>query len=671
MRFLIGSLILSLSIGCAPMKDTSYGGAPLDATGYRNPKGLDYLHGGDFRVRKRIEEKIQEEGTRYQIPKPPLDQHGIGLNEKVELKFRERLIAFSIARFDKKSAEIKRMGQDRIELSIFLRKDDGDYEELKFKGPLKISGGKLLFEDKNPEGRKDYSLKVELEDKKDKVFGVWHLTKVATKEVAEVYYRAYKAKIKILTKENDPSLNNYTDVLSQLQTNTYGWANNWVVLEGRSFYYYDIVQEISNGQTASIPLSFSGESIRTGSDVEPDHPAKVKDADKNRFDVTLVGDAGTEGKRVYELTMKDPQKKESSQVLMIMDEENPEPIPPEYEDKGSHDTKQPSVLEDSEQDVSPVDNALDSPVDNALDSEPPTDVVTETDSGPTNKKPDEKSKKKSETESAKIPPAPARTEGASYFQYDMSSPKIRDLIADFKNNSSPGIDRYKTQFIKGKRRLELKNFFNNAYSLRPLIEAVGNYYESSAAFAYLTVVESAYLKGGKFYNKDINPKSTAAGPFQILDGTGLHLEMRVSSTAKGKPKAAWDERYYFAPAACGAARYIAEIADSFSGSKDATFAILGYYQGPTKARKIVDRAKRFAQYGGARFGVLASHGVLAADARDYVNKKLAVFQIGNDPKAHGFTFGPGREPPANTVYPPEGIKSRDCRQALAGLKPSS
>ena len=662
---LLAAAMVALFTGCAPVGESA-SSIPRDSTGLKNDKGLDYLNGGDPRVTKRVYDE-QESGK---LVRPAPMDDGKSRHSKTDSEadksptvkiLRERLIAFSIVRYDKNSNSPTRMGKDRIETSIYVRRDDGQYDELKFSGKLGGPNNNRTFGPLTAKGFSQYQLKGNLNDRNDKVWGLWTLTDSSKKQTADIYYRAYKTKNTVMVNDEDPDVETkFAEVLAELRNNTFGWVSNWVVAPGgRSYYLTDIVQTISKNKTAGIYLTFSGESVRTGTKVQPDQPVQVSKSSEANFEMEMVGDAGDKGKRTYEVTLKDPKLKENSRILVSMDEENPEPTPAEYVIPAEPEA---TSVEDSESTIEqgPFEENNQTGETEQADAE-------QADAEPVDAQQSEK------PDQGNNPDQPVVAQkGSSYFNYDSTSAKIRKILADFNSNSSASIDKFISHLTKKTKdgkdtagRRKLTNFFANAFYLRPLIETIGNYYDVSAVFVYITAVESHYLKGN-FSNREVNKGSTATGPYQILDDTAEGLGLNISKGEKGVARPAWDERHYFAPASCAAAKYISEIADGFKGDRDKTFAILGYYTGPYT--NLLKRVKRLAAYKGNRYDAMAEGGAFTRAQRNYVDEVLAAFKVGNDPAAFGFNTKKGNKGYEGTLFPAGGIsaiKSAKCREAVS------
>lgn len=282
-------------------------------------------------------------------------------------------------------------------------------------------------------------------------------------------------------------------------------------------------------------------------------------------------------------------------------------------------------------------------------------------------------------------------DGTGFLRIDQSKARSARMTKDFDRNiNSPGVKAYIAKFQK-KLRPDLTAFFKNANPFRGMLETVSATYDVSPAFAYLTVVESAYFTGGK-YEIQKAKTSTALGPFQILDKTATELGLKIGGAA--------DERRFFAPSSCAAAKYIRKMVNAFDDS-DTTLAILAYYQGPGGAAaaiycsydgqagnreecaKKINSGFKGKDYG--RFIQLAKRynytylemermAAIPKHMRDYVNKKLAVYFVANNMKRYGFSIPKNARtslPTNGTVYPAGPMNDATCQQAIGIDQPST
>jgi hypothetical protein len=241
---------------------------------------------------------------------------------------------------------------------------------------------------------------------------------------------------------------------------------------------------------------------------------------------------------------------------------------------------------------------------------------------------------------------------------------------------------------QGSWRTSLDKFYRYASPFREIMETVGQAFDVSPVYAYLTVIESRYFTGGR-YEIEGAKGSSALGPFQLLYNTAKEVGMYVTES-----KAASDERRFFVPSSCGAARYMRKLVDKFDDS-DSTVAILAYYQGDGGAAAAIycsfdpnvgDRkacARRINKsFSGSDYGRFLNWAkkydytfremermdAISKDMSDYVNKKLAIYFISNNMSEYGFSAPSERALPANnTIMPRRALKDRECQDAVAGI----
>ena len=269
---------------------------------------------------------------------------------------------------------------------------------------------------------------------------------------------------------------------------------------------------------------------------------------------------------------------------------------------------------------------------------------------------------------------------SAYLRIDTSLPRTARMTRDFdRNRNLPGVKKwiadYTSSWKAGWGR-GLLQFYYSATSFRPIVEKVAATYDVSPAFAYVTVIESAYFTGG---NYAIQWGGAAYGPFQLEAPTATRFGVRVGGGV--------DERKHFAPSACGAAKLFVYLTDMYPN--DATIAIMGYNMGEGGAAGSIvctydrnscgssDYGRLLARAKNYRYTFADIATVRAAPAKriEYVEKKLAAYFISNDLQRWGITVPqPGQLPANAKVFPPSGngespsaISDPVCRQAISSL----
>jgi membrane-bound lytic murein transglycosylase D len=250
------------------------------------------------------------------------------------------------------------------------------------------------------------------------------------------------------------------------------------------------------------------------------------------------------------------------------------------------------------------------------------------------------------------------------------------MSRDFaRNRNLPGVKNFVNIYTTGKRRGDLMAFIKNANPFRPMLEAVGSRLDVSPSFAYLTVIESRYMKSGNYQIEPIN-SAGAYGAFQFKPDTARSVGMRVDGGE--------DERKYFAPSACGAATYIGSLVNTFMNS-DTTLAILGYNQGSGGAARAIycsyeDRSQcksrnwnrylKFAKNYSFKYADMENVTAIPKEQRDYVDAKLAIYFVLSDMARYGLSIpssAPRILPNNGSVFPPQEIHNPSCRAAINSL----
>jgi hypothetical protein len=149
------------------------------------------------------------------------------------------------------------------------------------------------------------------------------------------------------------------------------------------------------------------------------------------------------------------------------------------------------------------------------------------------------------------------------------------------------------------------------------------------------------------------------GPFQLHDDTarGLGMFAQLSLPAN-------DERRYFAPSACGAARLMVQLTTQF-WKNDTVMAILGYNQGGGNAVKFANRWT-FNWPETETFRTQISKTLL-----DYVNDKLAIYFIANNRHKFGFDSNRGETTSLPQNAAPTKFRDSQCQTWWNQSQPGS
>ncbi len=646
-------------------------GLPASTGFYDQETGVDYVSQDP-----RVEKALAEDDPAAQPPAAgghTVNPPSTAALTPADLPLREMLKEFEISRFDEGAATPSRFGSKKFRVKFFMKKGTG--RSVEFTGEFGGSKPNLTVA-AEADG---YQLTGFINDLPQQSKGEFRLTK--GNDSARVFYWAYRANLRVREDRTQTVVagSSLDQQLRSLRENTFGWVHNWTVVRGRAFYMVDIVRVHSAGQAGGgFPdgtfFSFKGESGRTGDQV---HNADILGGGAQS--VQLVGNSEQGAERSFAVTLSDSSSKELNEVMIDIDL-----------DEGSS----PGITPD---DPPPVVHGPPPSTDGG--TTPPTDGGGFVGPGPADGG-------GSQGGGQEQPPIIA---GDAYLQIDMTKTRTAKIINDFNRNRNLEGVKAKIREYQGGGRGGLTKFFKYANPFRRIMEIVGATFDVSPAFAYLTVVESAYFTGGNYVierpkRRDGSLISSALGPFQILEGTakGNIMGMHVTHLWKNDPNSgdnSQDERKYFVPSACGAARYMKYLVGLFDDS-DTTLSILGYFQGEGGAAaaifcafdsSVTDRnacVRRINNgYSGADYGRFMrlaknynytyaemerrSAGLTQA-MKNYVNGKLAVYFIANDMKSFAFsipadaprTFNEKARP---TVMPARALNDETCSGAVRAV----
>lgn len=638
--------LLALS-ACGPSRLNSGPTLPKGSTGYFDKDGVDYLTNNDPRVLEAINKGNSQTpppfANQSSQQEPPKPAHQTTSTTTDSDSLLANIKEIELTRFNSDSKNVARLGRDRVIIKVFFR--NGEPVEFNAKLRAKTPGFSLSAT------AAGYSLSGDIDDGPIQTLGLLKFGNA--REGVDLYYRAYKAKLKVRQDRSNPAKpgSGFDQQVKELSEGTYGWVHNWVVIQGKrggpSFYIVDIVN--THKQNSRSVFAFKGDSKRTD---KVDIPT-VTIREQTHSSVRLVGNSESTAQRAFQVTLEDQQSHETNEIMLDV-------IPEKPLEKDERLPKIEQVIEFG-------------PDGELVESGPAVDSNFEGDS---------------REQEPPVHVEPARPGETPYLIANESTPRVKRMQTDFnRNRNSPGV-KAAISLYQNKLRDGLARFYKYANPFRTLIETVGESYDVSPAFAYLTVVESAYFTGGKYVIQKA-PSSSALGPFQFLTGTGRNMGLRVGGST--------DERRYFAPSACAAARYVGKIVDMFDDS-DTTVSILGYYQGEGGAGAAIycsfdssvhdrqacvkkistggyngrdyDRFIRLAKSYNYTFAEMDRLAAIPKSMRDYVNKKLAVYFISNSMSQFGFGVdaeAPRSFPSNGTVFPPTQIQSEKCRQTVSAL----
>lgn len=225
----------------------------------------------------------------------------------------------------------------------------------------------------------------------------------------------------------------------------------------------------------------------------------------------------------------------------------------------------------------------------------------------------------------------------------------------------------------------IRNFWRHGHPVRDLISEVFEAYDVLPTLAYVTILESQFLRSGNF---EVEPTSagpsTAYGPFQIVKGTANNLGLRTDmNQRKRSAPASWDERNWFVPSLCGAAKHF-KLSLDYYGHADTTWAILAYHAGDYGATEEIAKSlnvnarefwRKLSRYS-YTYQEIKALNKLTDHYEEYVDKKLASYFILQSPTAMGFRaptdvktdIPDGHK---HKFFPPQPIKDERCERAAS------
>ena len=658
MRLLKWTLISSLIVlvGCGrPSSDVSPSRA-AGTTGFAaDDDGPAYVTGGN----EYAETRMAELAAKDDATKPRS-------SKRDENELRWRLRSFEFTRFDKGSTKPSRLGSDRWELIVYLRKT----RPVKFTGTFAGANvERTLVPDRQQRHYVLSATKLVDQTKPEESTDLrFNLTDTKRKDTVEVSYLAKISNVDVRVAKPVAPGSVLECQIKALRENTFGWDNNWVVMNGPTFYLHDIIRTVSTDQASRkcLPdnISFSGESLATSGTITDADGKKESVLYEHEVkstlgaDVRMIGNPAEGNKRMFVVPLKDDQAAETTDAIVTFAAKTPEKITVDPNDTPD---LPPELMADF------------------VDDEPTPATSTTPNTTPNAPaKPTPRPK----APQVKVDGAPAPSRGQGFVTYATNQGRSARIVRDFNQNTDvrgvwTWINRYKNEKSWHAR---FQNYVNLGWPLRGIIQAISRAYDS-VAWEALAVVESAYLTGGA-YKIQWGDNGRAFGPFQ------LHVEAAQEGGITP------NDRGYFATSACAAAQYLGKRVDDYQ--KDATVAILAYNRGAGGAAAAIycsyhaeqkgqrkqcgerinknfskndyNRFAKLAQGYNFTYREMANFGALTPAMLDYVNHKLAAYFVSMDLKHYGFTTANVRtQMPSGTVLPSGGlgaIRDQTCRQAV-------
>lgn len=279
---------------------------------------------------------------------------------------------------------------------------------------------------------------------------------------------------------------------------------------------------------------------------------------------------------------------------------------------------------------------------------------------------------RSESEVTLTPPPGVRgVHKESFFpvQYkDARLPRVTKTIDDFERNYSlPEVQTWIKRYTgPTPHREQLQKLLEGTAPMRRFISAVFQHFDVAPPAAVVTWLESPnyYLEN---YKLETNAQGSATGPFQITAGTASGLGMNVFKNSNGKLPPAWDERLYFAPSTCGAAKHFRESLNRFV-NKDATLILLAYHMGDGGVEGALQKRSSAQKYA-LTYRDLANQRILKSEYATYVARALALYFVIGNPKQYEYDLPTKTGPvPMSKILPAKGITDAECMMAISQTK---
>lgn len=653
MRVLISLILLtSITLAACQKKSGPTRSTLPGSTGFQDKNGNAYVSNGDTRV----QEELQRLEKVHVLPGPEAEPAANGADAQVPVKvktlLRDKLKEFEISRFNAGNKKPIRFGENSVALKVvFINKASVTFEG-------KIEGRKPNFA-VNLKWKR-YTLTGTLDDLEDETKGRFVMTDTKTKQEAVILYWAYKTEFKIRTDRSKKSTL-VSKIREQLNSdNAFSWVNIWNVPAGHSFFLVDFLPK--RGKTLPDEranfFSMSGESKESSED---DNFANTT---AKNTKVQVMGIAEKKTGMMFQFNVKEKNQEEEFMLDIL-------PRKTQTKPEETYQPEEPEAIVDE-----PVVQPAPSPT---LPPQPAQPAPGQQTSAPPEAPPTTAPPKK-----PAFDPQEAIKIGKSYLRIDTSGKRTAKMVRDFNGNRNlDGVKKWILEYSgeTGWRR-DLQAFYDNAILFRRVLEAVGKAFDVSPAFAYLTVIESNYFKGGK-WALEWGKGTTAFGPFQLTEAAATEGKMALS------------ERRYVVPASCGAAKFFRNRVDQFEDS-DTTMSILAYNQGGGGAAAAVycsfakgvgsrkacakrinvdfsradyGRFMKFAKNYDYTYAELAEVSAIPKPMQNYVNQKLAIYFISNDFAKFGFTLPSGKfkRPNNNTIVPDGRMRDAECERVTRTL----
>ena len=708
------SISLMQLMACAPSHYTDHNTSSFkDHTGHTTEDGRDFTAGNEPRLETEKVRILEEEappqkpksGSKEEIlqpkndPKPvhqekgapekvsPRGQENVDQYKQPEFSFRKSFLKFKFLRYEADSKKPVRLGTQSFSLQGFFKEGSSQGFWMGFSGKLQKTDQGFTLQTTNST-HSDFKLTGSLSNIQDNALeGRFEIQRVSTNETVTVLYRAYEANLKVKTprSKNLAEHVNLTQKIQNLKTHTKAWVNDFVIPFGTSTFDISIIQKITVTEKATPTnnapeaaqkeeepvwkdlLKFEGRSVETDNTqtekIEPNQAFLSQDLGEMK----LVGNSEGEDAKTISLNLKD-DKGEDTEILLDVD--RPTTLTPEQKkQQEEQEKKDDEEINKMLQELTPPDQEeeqTEPEVEEPVVEEPAAEVpapVEDTQSSVDGKIiiPEEvldfHGQHPISLPDSNNSPSQSRGNNSESYLSASQGRVALSMAKDMDNTYSIPKVKSAIKDLLRKESSSLKKYFKFANPFRGLIKSIAKAYDVVPQFVYLTFLESQYFRGGT-YKPVVSSTETSTGAFQINVQTATHLRMKFQRNSIGARPASWDERMYFAPSACAAAKYIGQHAKRFSNDK--ALAFLAYNRGAGKTAQYA-RNYGYSYKEISRRNFAGSH---------YINKVLAVYFVAGKYKGSKFDSGSSAptQLPSRWVFPSGSIKDSNCQQATAAYR---
>jgi hypothetical protein len=606
---------LLVSSACNPQAMQSTNGLGVGGTGFQNPQGAPYTIGGDIRAR----------GA------GAADASG-GALSAADKELAQGITELEVTRFaiTNSGRKIDRFGISEIEVK--LKTAAG---ALEFKGFLKSAGANRFQAFDLKTKTQSHSLDVEFNDEPNQRSSAGKLTLKKLDNRArpiaktDIFTRGYSAR-SVVNVHPGQTLSPTNQIqLKFIKERAFAWVNNQVIMNGRAFYE---VQLLSAGPT----------------EAKPKEEKSQQETLKDRIEQYVYG------KRIFTFAGEDVRTGDFPNTkAMRLTEGTSEPLEiflvgnAENEDlrtfrvsikgyEGSQKIRFDLRIERWDLEKVGLTRGF-----HGLSAESFFPI------------------RYSRAKTTRF------TETVDGFERYFDLPIVQRFIKEFTTAERP----------KG-RLLDLLRALAAAAPFRPLLSAIFESYGVLPAASVVSIIESHFFTGGNFAIQTADT-TDATGPFQLTWATAHDQKMRAYRNEAGALPPGDDERRYFVPSACGAARKLSQALDDYI-KHDPALIFLAYYAGDAGASNRtqpvypfvngVEDTTRVLRYK-YTFREIVRQNMGTTLELEYVAKALALYFVTGNPTAYKIAWksDPSLKIPKGRIMPPQFINDPNCRYAIAAL----